>query len=359
MPDPKPAPASRIEDAGPQRILDTDGFARSFVLTRPLQDVDIADARIRSGPFTLPPALARTRLKEWQHFCFVSDEWIVTLAVVTIQYMKVAWLQTVNIATGERFEHHRQTPVADVRIARSLWDDHTHFRAAGFWIGIHSHLDQRRHVIDVDIDATSDAPAMRGTWTAHHDPAAISPLVVSLPLGRQRALYSHKVPLPVAGALTIGNTSATFDSANAVAILDVHKAHYPRRMFWNWATCAGRDADGKILAFNLTKNVIQDDVSWNENCVWIDGEVHRVGPAVFEFDANKPKQAWHIRSADDAIEVRFTPLGGRSENTSVPGVAKSRFEQLYGRFEGRVLVGGKRHEISGFLGLCEDHESVW
>lgn len=340
-------------------IVSRDGFARAFTSDWPLETVDLDTARIQSGPFTLPPTLARTRLKEWQHVCIVAPDLLITLAVVDVKFAKLAWFQVVRLSTGERWEHHRQSPIADAQVARSLWDEHTHYRARGFELSLHAHLDAQRHVIDVKIAAGKQGPAMRGSWTIAHDLDAVSPLVVSLPLGRKRCLYSHKVPLPVLGTLTMGGEDVSFGSDTSVAILDIHKAHYPRHMFWKWATCAGHLPDGRIVGINLTKNVIRDDVSWNENCIWLDGTMMPVGPALFDIDASSPDAPWHVSSVDDRVRLRFEPLGSRSENTHVPGIATSRFKQHYGRFSGTISTPHEALVVEGLLGLCEDHESVW
>lgn len=341
------------------RILGDDGFARPFVVHSPLADVDIADARIESGPFTLPPPLARARLKQWQHYCILSPEVLVTTAVVDAAYLRLSWIQVVDLATGERHEHHRQLPLASCRVARSLWNDRTWYRSRGYAAEFHSHLDERRHVVSVRADGGAGAPAVDGTWTIDHDPASVESMVVSLPLGRRRCAYSHKVALPAAGTLTLGERSWSFDPESAIAILDIHKAHYPREMFWRWATFAGHDEQGRLVAMNLTRNVVEDDVSWNENAVWVDGRVHRIGPAVFDFDPSDLDRSWRLGSADDAVNLSFEPVGGRGENLDIPGVARSRFEQKYGRFHGVVRAGTELLTIDGMWGLCEDHTSVW
>ncbi len=340
-------------------LLGPDGFARPHIGFRALADVDLRDARIRSGPFVLPPALARARLKRWQHFCVLSRGSLITLAVVDSAYLKLAWCQVVDLATGERFEHKRQRPLADTAVARSLWDDRTWFRAAGFHLRIHSHLAARRHVIEFDIDASDDGPEVHGTLTCDHDPETIDSMVVSLPVGRDRYFYSHKVPVPVSGAVTIGDEERTFDPREAVAILDVHKGHYPRHTWWRWATCAGRDADGRLIGINLTKNVVRDDDVWNENVVWVDGRATRLGPAVFDFDRDERMEPWRLSTADGKVVLEFHPQGDRGENIDIPGVVRSRFHQLYGTFSGSVRAGDQDVTFTDVWGLCEDHDAVW
>ena len=341
-----------------EALVGADGFAQRLSITSPLERVDIANARIRSGPFTLPPALARTRLKEWQHFLIDSPDVLVTTAIVDAKVLQVGWVQVVDKRTGARYEHHHQRPLADIALASALWDERCHFRSSRIGLEIHNHLSAGHHLVEIEAPACDGLPAVRGSARCLHDLAAIEPLVVSMKVGDQRFAYSHKVALPVEGSLTCGENTYAFNATNTVAVLDVHKAHYPRHTFWQWATTAGY-LNGQLVGFNLTKNVAEDERIDHENAAWIDGKVHLLGSAVFERLGSEPDSNWSVRSADGSVDLTFTPEGRRSDNTNVPGVVRSRFDQFYGRFSGTIQAAGETHELSDFWGLCEDHDSVW
>ena len=191
-----------------------------------------------------------------------------------------------------------------------------------------------------------------------HDLGAVEPMVVSMKVGEGRFAYSHKVALPVEGTVTCGANTYEISAHDSVAILDVHKAHYPRRTYWRWATTGGW-IDGRLVALNLTKNVSKDDSVDHENGAWVDGRLHRLGRAIFERSGSTPASEWSVGSDDGSVELVFTPEGRRSENTNIPGVVRSRFDQFYGRFSGTIRAGGEAHHLSDFWGLCEDHDSIW
>lgn len=342
-----------------RRIVDDRGFAGPFIAHTPLERVDIGNASIGSGPFTLPPALARLRLKEWQHYCLITDEVLVTLAIVDAKFTRIAWVQVVDLATGERHEHHHQTPFARVRLSEALWDDRCSFRTRGFALDIHNHLSNQNHTLALDAAPRGDVPGMSAELEILHDPSKVESMVVCLPVGHERCAYTHKVPVPVRGSLRVGDRTYRFDEASAVAILDIHKAHYPRDMFWRWATFAGHDDAGRLVGLNLTKNVVEDDVVWNENAAWVDGHVTRFGPAVFDFNRSDPSCVWRLGTADDRVHIEFRPEGSRGERLDVAGLLRSRFNQFYGRFYGVVDTGETTIEVDGLWGLCEDHEAVW
>lgn len=339
-------------------LVGADGFAQRLWHRAPLERVDIADACIRSGPFTLKPSLARKRLKEWQHFLFISPEVLVTTAIVDAKVLQLGWIQVVDKASGERHERHHQRPFGDIALSRALWNERCHFHSGRISIDVHNHLDAGEHAVQLSAQERAGLPAMSGFVRCLHALDDIEPMVVAMKVGDRRFAYSHKVALPAEGQIRCGGRTYRFSPDDSLAILDIHKAHYPRHTFWKWATTGGRSGD-HVVALNLTKNVAEDDSIDHENGVWIDGKLHPVGHAVIERLGDSSDSDWSVRSGDGAVELVFTPEGRRSENTNVPGVVRSRFDQFYGRFSGEVRVDGAAFELTETWGLCEDHDSIW
>lgn len=347
-------------EAAPQTLVDPQGAVRFGVFGAPLADADLSAARFSLPALGLPapPLWRRLRLKQWQHFCIVAPGALITFAVVDTGYLSVGWCQFVDLETGERFEHAHRAPPGRASVARALLSDRTALHLGDFAIEVRNTLAEGRHTVAIDIAETAKAPALSAQLVCHHDLDAITPLVVSLPVGGGRTMYSHKVPLPVSGVVRVAGRRITLDRASAVAILDIHKAHYPHHTYWRWATFAGHDAKGRLIGLNLTKNVVEDDARYNENAVWVDGQVTRLGPAVFEHERDMMRP-WRLATADGAVRLRFVPLGGRTEDLDV-GVIRSRFHQLYGEFHGEIaLPDGETLAIDGLHGLCEDHDARW
>lgn len=332
-------------ESPPDALVDASGHPHFGMWNAPLRDVNLADARVQ----TLPGLPGWLRLKQWQHVLVVHPEVVLSFAAVDAAYIQTAWVQVVDRATGAVFEHAHRAPGVKVRVARSLWDDHTSARARGFEVALHNHLDAGVH--QVRIEAGKGARHVKGAFTLLHDLDAIQPLVVSLPVGRGRAMYSHKVPLPVQGQVTIGGRTFPFTPANTTAVLDIHKAHYPRRTWWKWSTFAGHDAQGRSIAVNLTRNVVTDD-GLHENAVWVDGTPHLLGPAQFELD----RTPWSMGA--EHTDLWFTTQGERREDMNY-GLVMSRFSQRFGVYNGHVQTPDGRIDIPGWFGLAEDHHARW
>lgn len=331
----------------PGTILDNNGAPQFGMYGGAIPDVDLDRARVEG----FPGPLGRLRLKQWEHWLVVHPEIAVSLAIVDAAITKLVWVQVIDRKTGGRWEHRREGPLMRARTARSLYDEYARGGASGLFVDIHDHLDANEHVLtargtskglpDVALDLTADCKP--GT----------QPLAVVLPVGRGRAMYSHKVPLPVRGTIDVGACRYTLNPAECTAVLDVHKAHYPRDTWWNWATAVGFDSRGRRIAFNLTANVVTDS-ALHENVVWIDGHAILVGAPVFEMKGD----AWSVRTADGAVDVVFDAQGERGEELNYV-VIQSNFRQRYGTFRGTVRVGGEQITLSDAFGLFEDHRARW
>lgn len=347
-----------VREPTPDGLVDATGRVRFGVFDGPLRRIGLEHARLTLAGRQMPLLWSRLRLKRWQHIGLVLPDLFCGLAVVDAGHIRTSWCHVVDRIDGGHFEHRRLGPLLDVAVADTLWDDACHARSKGYAIEIANRLEHGEHRISVEIAADKGRAAVRAQLTCRHDLARIQPLVVSLPVGDNRALYSHKVALPVEGTVQVGDKRFTADPDQAFAIWDVHQAHYPRHTFWRWATCAGRDAQGRALALNLTRNVNVDDARYNENALWIDGRIHHLGPATFELNPDRPLLPWRVATLDGAVELRFEPQGERFDDTRL-GVVQSVFHQPYGTFHGQVRLGEAQIPIDGLFGVCEDHRAVW
>lgn len=347
-----------VRSKPPPEIVDTSGRVNFGVFNAPFSRVNLEDARVRSLGVRLPRRLSRLRLKEWQHFGVITPELFLSFAIVDAKFMSKSWCHVVEREGGDHFEHTRQSPILRVGIARELFRDETFAHAPAYHVEVDNLLEEGAHRIRIQVAKIGRRPAIHATLECHHDLSAIQPLVVVLPVGRGRGMYSHKVPLAVEGTVSVGGSVFDVSAETSLALLDIHKAHYPRHTFWNWATCAGRDAQGRVLALNLTRNVNEDDVRYNENALWIDGRLTHLGPARFDVDKQRLMDPWRITTTDGAVDLTFLPQGERCEDIRL-GVVRSSFHQPYGTFHGTVRIGDEEVVIEELFGVCEDHRATW
>ncbi len=338
------SPLVRPSEA-PDSPLGPDGALRFGMHRTPYRTVDLDRAAVAGWP----GPLAHLRLKQWQHFIVIAPDLALSFAIVNAAYTAVAWIQVIDRRTGQRQEVHANLLPPRARLARSLWDERCSARWRKGEIDVHNHLDGDGHHIRLRADTPT--PLEAELSCLHKQ---VEPLVVMLPVGRGRGMYSHKVPLPVTGTVRLGDSTITLSADTTTALLDIHKAHYPRQMFWNWATLAGFDAAGRRVAINLTRNVVTDP-SYHENALWVDGRVSLLGAAQFDLSGER----WTMGTADGRVSLRFTSQGERREDLDLGPLAKSWFSQRYGLYDGTIRTDEGEIAVSGWFGLAEDHRSTW
>jgi hypothetical protein len=335
----------------PARMIDG-GKAAYGMFRTPFHAPNLMDA---TG---IPRCLRPWRLKEWQHWGLLHPEVYVSIALVDAKFLATAWVSVFDRRARRIFEHARKVPLGALRIPADVYDGGVTFDRQGFRVSIRNELDRGSHRISIDVDARDNLPAIRGEVVAQQDMAAIHPLVTALTFGPGKPFYSHKAPCPLSGTLDIGTDRVTFDAARDFAILDEHKAFYPRNTFWRWATFACRDANGEVLGVNLTQNVIADDAEQNENAIWHGNRLSPLGAARFEIPAS-PDAPWRIRTQDGRVDLVFQPHGARSEDLNLL-IAVSKFRQPVGVFTGTLVDDdGVRHVVTEALGVVEDHRVTW
>lgn len=341
----------------PAQLVDREGRAAFGVFEGPCPRLNLEDLRLRWRGLPVPRAALPWRVKRWQHFALILPEAFVGVAVVDLAFLRTSWCACFDRRQQRFFEHKRLAPWLSLAVAEDLRSGRTFAHSRGYVVEIDNALAAGEHLLRLRVDATRRGGAVSADLRCVHDLQRNQPLVASLPVGEGRAMYSLKAVLPLEGTLQLGDQRYTADGNSSFAILDEHCALYPRHTFWQWATFAGRDAAGRLIGLNLTRNPNPRDDEFNENGLWVDGALQHLGPAELRFDRERVLEPWRLRAGDD-VDLVFTPHGERSENVSA-GLLRSVFHQPYGTFAGTVRFGGEPLAIDGAFGLCEDHQSVW
>jgi hypothetical protein len=324
---------------------------------RPFRTVNIGEADFLGLGAVGARLLNRFRLKEWEHFAVFGPDFLFTFVVLDAHYLASSFCYFVDRSTGQKIEHHREGPSFVARLGAALWDDRCSFRLPGYRIDVHNHLEQGRHTARVDLAGRPGAPALSADLEFRADLLRHQPLDVVLRLAPNRPAYSHKMACPAAGTIRIGERRIDLDPARDLVLIDVHKAYYPYRMTWRWASCAGFDAEGRVVGLNLTHNVIEDDHDNNENGLWVGDQLSMFEAARFTFDPEHLLEPWTIETTDGRCRLTFRPEGERA-GVIQAGVVASDYHQPYGTFSGEAVDdAGRVHAIQDFFGVTELHRA--
>lgn len=153
----------------------------------------------------------------------------------------------------------------------------------------------------------------------------------------------------------VGRKNYTVEMDEGIALVDVSKAFFPYTSFWNWATCAGHDDQGRLVALNLGEGINIRGEEFNDNCLWVDGSIYFLGQPRFEFDGKALLKPWHIETGTRSCMLDFEPQGERHGKVNAL-VVMSDFHQPYGTFNGTATdPDGCVNRIDDYFGVAEHH----
>lgn len=339
----------------PSRMVVDGQVAEYGAFKDPFREVNLLDVELETGGRKVPRAVREFRLKEWEHFGIINDDYYFGMVIFDAKFMGTSFFYAFNRKTGEFFEHERTSVAGPLRVARELWHGECYYRHIGYCMEFENRLDSGMHRLRADIKGRRGKPAIQAEVFVLEDIDRYSPLVQVSPIAPNRPLYTHKTAVPVEGKVSIGSLDVVLDPERDVALMDVQKTYYPYRTFWKWMTFGGRDGSGRLIAMNGCQNLITDDESYNENCTWVDGEITLMSAARFMYDENMLLDPWKLSTTDGEMELTFTPQGERAGKVSL-GFIMSDFHQPFGTFDGVIPApGGSRIDVSKMFGICEHH----
>jgi len=340
----------------PEKMVVNGEIVEYGAFKTPFRNINIKDARIRVASRKMPGAYSRFRLKEWQHFGIVAEDFYFGFAIVDTKYLGNSFCYFLDRATDDKVEHDRLSPPGIAKVSRELWHDDCGFSFKGYRIGVENRLEAGIHRVEVDIKESSDRPGVRARLEIIEDLEKVEPLILVSPLKGNRPAYTHKVACPARGEVEVGGKTYTLEEKDGIALIDVTKNFYPYRTSWKWATGGGHDSQGRMICLNLSQGDINLDMDkYHDNVIWVDGKIHFLGLARFDFDESDVLKPWHIETTNKTCVLDFTPGGERWGKVNF-GILMSNFHQPYGAFRGTVLDSeGNSHEISDCFGVTEHH----
>jgi hypothetical protein len=333
----------------PPSLLVEDGHQHLGRFHGPPRRANLIDARYRS----LPRVLRRWRLKEWQALQISTPSLFVNLALFDAKLIQLLQVKVYDRVRATKYLHERQLRPGAFHIADQLLESETAYRDRRSALRFGNRFADGRIEVDVNVEATRASPRIAGSLVVQTSQGASQ--VVSLPFSGDVGMYSHKGMFPVEGELAVGSERHMLTTSDALALLDDHKGYYPYVMRWDWVTGATRDAHGRALGFNLTRNQCRDPDRFNENCAWIDDRCGRLPAVSFErTGAPGAGERWRIRDREGRVALDFTP--------TVPGdvrlnalVIESRYRGPFGELSGRLAPEGLEPiDVDRWFGMGEE-----
>ena len=283
----------------PPASLVTDGRWNFGTFDAAIPIVNPLDAERPLG-IPLPRSLKACRLKEWQALQFSNQRYFGNVALFNAKTLALAQVKLYDRIRERKVLFEKRLLPNAFSVAQGVLDSKTEYARNGCTIRFRNRIRDNYLEVDLDIGEQPGFPSLRGRLVGQAE--GCDPLVVSMPFGDNRGMVSHKGVLNLAGTLKIADEDEDF--TGGFAMMDDHKGYYPATMEWDWVTAAG-EANGKRIAFNLTRNQCIDPQRYHENCFWTDGRAELLSPVRFERQGYEPGDRWFIRDEHGDVDITF------------------------------------------------------
>jgi hypothetical protein len=332
--------------------LVTNGQFNFGTFNSQFRNVNPLDARNPLGPWMPRPFLS-SRLKEWQAFQLGNERWFILVVLYSAKVSALTQFIAYDRENKKRYHFQKIMTPWKVKVPSSLWDASQSYRDKDCFVEIVSQLNIGRFYINAKIKSTQKLPDIEAHFEVFHDDGLVEPIVVSIPFGKNRGMYSHKCLMPMQGNMSIGNEKAAFVREKSFAIIDDHKGFYPYVMRYDWVTAAAYDEEKRLIGFNLTDNQSIDPARYNENCLWINGKLNLL-PAVKFTRPHGIMGDWVIKDEYDMVDLIFKPVSLGEINMNLLFL-QVKYKAPFGYCNGSIKdASGRKVDINGYFGMGEE-----
>lgn len=339
-----PAMSTRELQPSPVAVLDTNGWPRFGSYRGELP-------RVRLGSLTRGTVFRVTHHKRWIYVAIAAGDLLVVAAVVHLGYLSNTFVYALDAKEGRMLSNRALVgPAFAAKVADGTGEGSaSSFRLPGVSVSVEralgsSDFEVRAAFKDIHVSARL------------HGAGAPPPIaaIVAIPEGlidctEKRALLEVTGEAEIAGRrFSLDGGLAGFDYTNGLL---------PRRTTWRWAFALGRAKGGERVGLNI----VQGFTGESECALWVDGEIYPLGEGIFSMDLERPMSPWHIRTADDGLDLTFEPMAMHADQRDY-GLLVSKFFQPSGVFSGRIRVPGDKRpdiELERVLGVVEDQDMLW
>ena len=343
----------QMELTQPGPLLDSQGRLSQVGWSRqPVLDCNLENARF----YALRP-LQRFRIKRWDYYAVFTPQRFFSATVADLGYAGNVFVYTLDWASNELHEEGLVIPLGrGVRLPRSSLSGETRFANKEVSLRFQAEGDERR--ISVDWPSYHDGRGIQADLTLTCPPEHES-MTITIPIGEKRFYYNHKINcLPAQGTIRYGDVRETVRPEESLGSLDWGRGVWEYQSFWNWASASGYLPDGRTLGLNLGQG-FGDLSRATENCVILDGRVHKLDHVPFEYTSGDYMEPWHFADNEGRLDLTFTPFHDRTARTALV-VIDSEVHQMFGRYSGTVrLDDGQNLEVRDLVGFAEEHRARW
>jgi Protein of unknown function (DUF2804) len=337
----------------PGPLLDAQGRPAQIGWSRqPVLECNLENAR-----FYALKSLQRFRIKRWDYYAVFTPRRFFSATIADLGYAGNIFVYSLDFTTGDLHEEGAVIPFGKgIVLPRDSTSGLTTFKNKQMSLRFEADSGGRR--IYVDWPGFDKGRGIKAEIALRCPPDHESMTIV-IPIEQNRFYYNRKINnMPAAGTIDYGDWHEDLNPAESLGSLDWGRGVWEYKSFWNWASASGFLTDGRRFGLNLGCG-FGDLSQATENCMILDGRVHKLGVVRFGYKSEDFMRPWHFTDDEGRLDLTFTPFKDRTAQTNL-GVIFSEVHQMFGRYTGRArLDNGDDVHISDLIGFAEEHHARW
>jgi hypothetical protein len=319
---------------------------------QPLLDCNLENAKFYSLKIFQP-----LRIKRWDYYAVFTPQKFFSATIADLGYAGNIFVYVLDYETGELHEEGLVLPFSQgITLPRNSDQGESIFE------------DQRTRL---HFQVIPEGRHISISWPRFHNGRGISAevllrqspkhesMTIVIPIGQRRFYYNRKINcMPAEGSIQYAGVLENLSPDNCIGSLDWGRGVWEYQSFWNWASASGFLSDGQTVGLNLGCG-FGDLTSANENCLILNGKIHKLDQVKFGYESGNFMQPWKFTDSEDRLDLDFVPFKEREAKTNL-GIITSEVHQMLGKYSGIVRTDeGVNIQINDVIGFAEEHRARW
>lgn len=299
------------------------------------------------------------RIKEWDYYCILTDEFGLALTVADNGYMGFLGASWLDFKAPDTITESVMVPFPMGRMGMPESADAGDVVVSHPKIRLAFRHEPGGRRLNVDFPSFAKGQGLSGEIQLSQPPMDRMVIATPFPRAPKAFYYNQKINcMPASGEIRVGSNSHVFRPESAFGVLDWGRGVWTYDNRWYWGSASGL-VDGVPFGFNIGYG-FGDTSAASENMLFYAGKAHKLDQVKFHLPEGTFDGApWKFTSNDGRFEMMFEPIIDRAAAVDLK-ILRSVQHQVFGWFSGFVILDdGRKLEVERFLGFAEEVENRW
>ncbi|HPC38318.1 MAG TPA: DUF2804 domain-containing protein [Exilispira sp.] len=320
-------------------------------------DINYKDYKLKSiFDNNLPKIIQKYRFHKFNFILIITDNNLIGIGIVGLSYISNIFVFSYSILDKEYFEIDKKVPF-ELNLNYPVNPDNYNisFKNNKDFLLIEKSKENSFLKIKIDFDKKFmiDGQFFYGNKTNN-------PLRICAPNGINCWTFTEKCSCiePTYLKININNKPIQPDLLKTTLLYDWSCGYMKRLTNWHWAAFSAVDPNLKMtLGGNFASFINETYIT--ENAYWVDHQIFKLNKIIFDFEDNNPDKIWTIKSDDNKVLLKFSPLKKRVQRLNL-GLLKIYFRQYLGIFSGTLHSDNKKEiHFENAWGVTEIQRALW